>query len=46
MLRSHSEQESELLRRDGIDQVFVGEEELAKSMSGHVLARLGAPAAA
>ena len=46
VLRSHSEQESELLRRDGIDQVFVGEEELAKSMSGHVLARLGAPAAA
>ena len=46
VLRSHSEQESELLRRDGIDQVFFGEEELAKSMSGHVLARLGAPAAA
>lgn len=45
VLRSHSEQESELLRKDGIDQVFFGEEELAKGMSGHVLARLGAPAA-
>lgn len=45
VLRSHSEQESELLRRDGIDQVFFGEEELAKGMSGHVLARLGAPVA-
>lgn len=45
VLRSHSEQESELLRRDGIDQVFFCEEELAKGMSGHVLARLGAPVA-
>ena len=42
LLRTHSEQESELLRQDGIDQVFFGEEELAKGMSGHVLARLGA----
>ncbi|MDQ3060557.1 MAG: Kef family K(+) transporter [Pseudomonadota bacterium] len=44
VLRSHSEEESKLLRKDGIGTVFLGEEELAKSMTGHVLERF-APAA-
>jgi CPA2 family monovalent cation:H+ antiporter-2 len=39
VLRSHSEEESKLLRRDGIGTVFFGEEELANSMTGHVLKR-------
>ena len=42
VLRTHSEEESVLLRKEGIDKVFFGEEELAKGMTGHVLERLGA----
>lgn len=38
LLRTHSESESELLRRDHCGTVFLGEEELAKSMSAHALA--------
>jgi CPA2 family monovalent cation:H+ antiporter-2 len=41
ILRTHSEQESVLLSKEGIDKVFFGEEELAKGMTGHVLERLG-----
>jgi CPA2 family monovalent cation:H+ antiporter-2 len=44
VLRTHSEDESQLLRSDGIGTVFFGEEELAKGMTGHVLQRF-APAA-
>ena len=39
VLRTHSEEESVMLRKDGIGTVFVGEEELAKGMTGHVLKR-------
>lgn len=39
VLRTHGEEDSKLLRRDGIGTVFFGEEELAKSMSNHVLER-------
>jgi len=39
VLRTHSEEESALLNKEGIGKVFFGEEELAKGMSGHVLAR-------
>jgi len=39
VLRTHSEEESALLRKDGIGTVFFGEEELARGMTGHVLAR-------
>ena len=39
VLRSHNEDESQLLRQEGIGTVFFGEEELAKSMTGHVLER-------
>jgi monovalent cation:H+ antiporter-2, CPA2 family len=39
VLRTHSEAESALLRKDGLGAVFYGEEELAKGMTSHVLAR-------
>jgi CPA2 family monovalent cation:H+ antiporter-2 len=39
VLRTHSEDESVMLRRDDVGAVFYGEEELAKGMTGHVLAR-------
>ncbi|GAB3247273.1 cation:proton antiporter domain-containing protein [Chitinimonas naiadis] len=39
ILRTHSEDESVLLRREGIGTVFFGEEELAKGMTSHVLER-------
>ncbi|RVT96152.1 Kef family K(+) transporter [Rhodovarius crocodyli] len=39
VLRTHSEEESELLRGDGTGTVFFGEEELAKGMTHHVLTR-------
>lgn len=39
VLRTHSEDESLMLRKDGIGTVFFGEEELAKGMTGHVLQR-------
>ncbi|WP_295002814.1 YbaL family putative K(+) efflux transporter [uncultured Dechloromonas sp.] len=39
VLRTHSEVESELLRREKLGTVFLGEEELARGMAGHVLRR-------
>lgn len=39
VLRTHSEDESLLLRKDGIGTVFFGEEELAKGMTSHVVER-------
>lgn len=39
VLRTHSEDESLLLRQDGTGTVFFGEEELAKGMTNHVLER-------
>ncbi|MGV1046811.1 cation:proton antiporter domain-containing protein [Limnohabitans sp.] len=39
VLRTHSEEESIMLRKDDIGTVFFGEEELAKGMTGHVLKR-------
>jgi CPA2 family monovalent cation:H+ antiporter-2 len=39
VLRTHGEDESNLLRKDGIGTVFFGEEELAKGMTSHVLER-------
>ncbi|HSI50879.1 MAG TPA: YbaL family putative K(+) efflux transporter [Ideonella sp.] len=39
VLRTHSEEESELLRHDKIGAVFYGEEELARGMLTHVLDR-------
>jgi CPA2 family monovalent cation:H+ antiporter-2 len=39
VLRTHGEDESRLLRKDGVGTVFFGEEELAKNMAAHVLDR-------
>lgn len=45
VLRTHSEDESQLLRRENLGTVFFGEEELAKGMTSHVLQRFAPPAA-
>ncbi|OWQ92104.1 Kef family K(+) transporter [Roseateles aquatilis] len=42
VLRTHGEEESELLRSENLGTVFYGEEELAKGMSRHVLQRFNA----
>ncbi|NTV11565.1 MAG: Kef family K(+) transporter [Zoogloea sp.] len=39
VLRTHSEDESRLLNKEGIGTVFFGEEELARGMTAHVLER-------
>jgi len=41
VVRTHSEDEAGMLQREGIGAIFVGEEELAKGMSRHLLARMG-----
>ncbi len=46
ILRTHSDDESLLLRKEGIGTVFFGEEELAKGMTNHVLERFAPPPAA
>ena len=43
LLRTHNEAESEFLASEGIGTVFFGEEELAKGMASHVLARFAPP---
>jgi CPA2 family monovalent cation:H+ antiporter-2 len=40
VLRTHSEAELEMLRKDDLGTVFFGEDELARSMAGHVVNRL------
>jgi CPA2 family monovalent cation:H+ antiporter-2 len=46
VVRTHSEEEARLLREETGGTVFVGERELARSMTEHVLNGLaGAPAA-
>lgn len=39
VVRTHSEEELQLLRKEAIGVVFLGEEELAKGMASHVLKR-------
>ncbi len=39
VVRTHNEDESQLLRKDAVGTVFFGEEELAKGMTSHVLQR-------
>lgn len=46
VVRTHSEDESHMLRQDGIGKVFYGEEELARGMMDHILARCVPPAPA
>src|SRR5690606_26043871 len=40
VLRTHNEEEAELLRQESLGQVFLGEHELARGMSAHILAQL------
>jgi CPA2 family monovalent cation:H+ antiporter-2 len=41
VVRTHSEEEAELLRRENAGKVFMGEHELAIGMTRHVLERVG-----
>ena len=40
VLRTHSEEEAELLQKENVGKVFMGEHELAAGMTGHILARM------
>ena len=42
LLRTHSDEEAELLRQENLGQVFMGEHELALAMTRETLARMGA----
>ncbi len=46
VVRTHSEEEAELLRRENAGTVFMGEHELALGMTRHVLEQLGSEAPA
>jgi monovalent cation:H+ antiporter-2, CPA2 family len=41
LLRSHSEEEADLLTRDNIGSVFIGEQELANGMARHIMRHMG-----
>ncbi|WP_342133124.1 YbaL family putative K(+) efflux transporter [Hydrogenophaga sp. OTU3427] len=43
VLRAHNDDESALLRQQGLGTVFFSDEELARNMSGHVTRRFAAP---
>jgi len=45
VLRTHTEEEADLLRQENAGRVFMGEHELALAMAGHVLARMDHPTA-
>ena len=45
VVRSHNEEEAALLERESGGKVFVGERELAQSMTEHVIGRIEAPRA-
>jgi CPA2 family monovalent cation:H+ antiporter-2 len=40
VVRTHNEEEAELLRRDNLGTVFLGEHELARGMAAHIVAEL------
>jgi CPA2 family monovalent cation:H+ antiporter-2 len=42
VLRTHSDEEAELLREENVGTVFMGEHELALAMTRHVLERMDA----
>lgn len=42
VLRTHSDEEAELLEKENIGTVFMGEHELAQGMAGHVIAQMEA----
>ena len=41
ILRTHSDEEAELLQREEVGAVFIGEHELARGMAQHILGRMG-----
>jgi CPA2 family monovalent cation:H+ antiporter-2 len=41
VVRTHSDEEAELLRGENIGTIFMGEHELAMGMTQHVLERMG-----
>ena len=41
VLRTHNEEEAELLRKESLGEVFIGEDELARGMSAHIVQQLG-----
>ena len=41
VLRTHNEDEAELLEKDNLGKVFIGEHELALGMTRHILERMG-----
>ena len=41
VLRTHNEEEAELLRKESMGTVFMGEQELARGMADHILQHLG-----
>jgi CPA2 family monovalent cation:H+ antiporter-2 len=41
VLRTHSDEEAELLRQEGLGEVFMGEHELALAMTRYVLDQAG-----
>ena len=41
MLRTHSDEEAELLRSENLGEVFMGEHELARGMSRYIVERYG-----
>ncbi|OAM52050.1 sodium:proton antiporter [Methylovorus sp. MM2] len=43
IVRTHSEEEAELLARANLGKIFMGEHELALGMTKHVLLRMGVP---
>lgn len=45
VLRTHNEDESQLLRKENLGTVFYGEEELARGMTNHVMQRFAPKAA-
>ena len=42
VVRTHSDEEADLLRQENVGEVFMGEHELAAGMTRHVLARMAA----
>ncbi len=44
VVRTHTEEESVMIRNEGLGMVFFSEEELARGMASHVLARFAPPA--
>ncbi len=40
VLRTHNEEEADLLRKESLGKVFLGEHELARGMTDHILSRL------